>query len=60
MVAEAADGRQFFMTGIYAFEKNWLRLSWHDSGHGCPAEFETTARTSASSFLLERIDVSGL
>lgn len=57
IVAEPGDGRQFFMTGIYALEEDRLRLCWHDSGHGRPAGFETSASTSASSFLLKRAEV---
>jgi len=52
--ATTPDGDVFFMTGIYAFEGEQLRVCWNDSGHGRPATFKTDAQTTGFSFLLER------
>ena len=57
IVAEAGDGRVFYLAGIYALEGDRLRLCYNDSGHGRPAGFGTSAQVPAASFLLKRAKV---
>ena len=48
------EGNKYFMTGIYAFAGEQLRLGWNGSGHGRPTSFKTNAQTTGFSFLLKR------
>ncbi len=57
--ANTPEGNRFFMTGIYAFEGDLLRVCWNDSGHGRPTTFETNAQTRGLSFVLKRVPAAG-